>query len=171
LQKCDNAGTETAQNRAEFNAMKTTYLKMQWLAPVLGVAVVSGGLMATRTYFELEHKVRAHEALTATLERLYQDQKLSTALKSMHEGDVEGAAQNLDALLCENILRLNDELASADARTRAYVEDVFRRIALARPELAGGGAAGSDQGRSDEQAAVERILRRALGNTHTAQVK
>jgi hypothetical protein len=151
--------------------MKTICLKRQWLAPLLGVAVVGGGLMATRTYFELEHKVRAHEALTATLERLYQDQKLSTALKSLHDGDVQGAAQRLDVVLCESILRLNDELASADARTRMYIEDAFRRIALARSGIAGGEAAGPGQGYTDDQAAVERILRRALGNTHTAQVR
>ena len=151
--------------------MKTTYLKMQWLAPLLGVAVVGGGLMATRTYFELEHKVRAHEALTATLERLYQDQKLSTALKSIHDGDVKGAAQRLDVLLCESILRLDDELTSADARTRMHVEDAFRRIALARPGIAGGQTAGSGQACTEDQAAAETILRRALGSTLTAQTK
>ena len=113
--------------------MKTICLKMQWLAPLLGVAVVGGGLMATRTYFELEHKVRAHEALTATVERLYQDHKVSTALRLIHDGDTAGAAQRLDVMLCEDVLRLNDELPAADERTRMYVEDTLRRIALVRP--------------------------------------
>ena len=171
MHKCDNARAAVAQDRAEFDAMKTTYLKMQWLAPVLGVAVIGGGLMATRTYFELERKVRAHEALTATVERLYQDYKLSTALKSIHDGDVKGAAQRLDVLLCESILQLNDELASADERTRMYVEDVFRRIALARQGITGGEAAGSGQECTEDQAAAERILRKALASAQTAQAR
>ena len=133
LHKCDNAETEAAQNRAMSSVMRTTYLKTQWLAPVLGVVVVAGSMMAARTYVELEHKVRAHEALTATVERLYQDHKVSTALRLIHDGDTAGAAQRLDVMLCEDVLRLNDELPAADERTRMYVEDTLRRIALVRP--------------------------------------
>ena len=151
--------------------MKTRYLKANWLVPLVGVAVVAGGLMAATTYFDLERKVQAHEALTQTLERLYQDQRLNAALKSIHDGDVKGAAQRLDALLCGNIIRLNAGLASADARTRTYVEDAFRRIALSRPGIAGEEAAGSGQECRQDQVAVETILSRALGGTHTAQVR
>jgi hypothetical protein len=146
-------------------------MKMQWLAPVLGVVVIGGGLLAAKSYVELERNVRAHEALTATLERLYQDHKLSTALKSMHAGDVQGAARRLDALLCESILRLNEELASADARTRIYVQDTFRRIALAWPGNAGGEGGGTGEERTEDQAAAERILRKALESTQTAQAR
>lgn len=171
MQKCDNAEAEVAQNRATFDDMKTRYLKADWLVPLVGVAVVAGGLMAATTYFDLERQVQAHAALTQTLERLYQDQKLNAALKSIHDGDVQGAAQRLDTLLCANILRLNNELDSADARTRSYVKDAFRRIALARPRIAGSEAAVLDQESGNDRRAAETILSRALGSTHAAQVR
>jgi hypothetical protein len=151
--------------------MKTNELKMKWLAPVLAAAVVGAGLLGVRTYSEWEHKAQASEALSATLGQLYQDQRLSTALKSMHEGDMQGAAQSLDVLLCDNILRLDKELASADGQTRIFVEDVFRRIALARGGITSREAAGTRQEGGDDHVAVEKILRRALGSARTAQAK
>jgi len=151
--------------------MKTNELKMKWLAPVLGAVVIGGGLMGTKLYFELEHKTRAHEALTATLQQLYQDQRLSTALKSMREGDVQGAAQRLDALLCQNILRLDEESASADGKTRMYVEDAFRRIALAQSGITGGATADTEQEAGEDRAAVQKIFLRALGSVQSAQAK
>lgn len=151
--------------------MKTKYLEIDWLVPLVGIAVVAGSIVAARTYFDLERKTQADEALAQTVGRLYQDQKVNAALKSIHEGDTKGAAQRLDALLCEDILRLNRELASADARTRAFVEDALRRMALARPGIAAGAASESGQERSEDQLAAELILRKALGNTQTAQVR
>lgn len=151
--------------------MKTKYLEIDWLVPLVGIAVVVGGIVAARTYFDLERKTQADEALAQTVGRLYQDQKVNAALKLIHDGDMKGAAQRLDALLCEDILRLNRELASADARTRAFMEDALRRMALARPGIAAGAASGSGQERSEDQLAAEMILRKALGNTQTAQVR
>ena len=62
--------------------MKTRYIKMDWLIPVLGIAVVAGSLLAGTTYLNLERKIHADEAFTATLDRLYQDHQLSVALKT-----------------------------------------------------------------------------------------
>ncbi|HOX56537.1 MAG TPA: hypothetical protein P5205_06370 [Candidatus Paceibacterota bacterium] len=151
--------------------MKISYLKTEWLAPVLGAAVVAGSLMATTTYLDLERKVRANEALMQTLDRLSQDQTVCAALKSIHDGDVEGATRRLDVLLCENILKLNADLESTDVRTRTYVEDNFIRIALTRPKTAGAEATGSNPISTEDQAAAERILSKALANIHTAQAR
>ena len=151
--------------------MKTGYLKADWLAPLVGVAVVGGSLMAATTYVNLEQKSHANEALSVTLDHLYQDQKLSAALKSMHDGQVEAAGQRLDLILCQNILRLNSQLDSADPRTRAYIMDAFRRIALLRPRNGAGASGSAAQECSEDQIAAERILARALGEAQIAQTR
>ena len=129
LQKHDNAAAASMQDQTKVNHMKTRYLKIDWLIPVLGIAVVAGSLVAATTYLDLERKAQAEESFTATLDRLYEDQQLSTALKTLHDGAVDAGVQRLDLLLCGHILRTDSELASAGARTRTFVEDAFRRIA------------------------------------------
>jgi hypothetical protein len=171
LQKHDTAAAAVVQDQTKLNRMKTRYLKMNWLIPLLGIAVVVGSVVAATTYLDLERKADAEEAFTATLDRLYQDHQLSAALKAIHEGEVKKAARLLDFLLCDGILRIDSELVSADARTRAFVEDAFRRIATVRPKTVSRSAAGSTQERSDDQAAAERILSKVLAVAHTAQAK
>jgi hypothetical protein len=151
--------------------MKTRCMKVDWLVPWLGIAVVAGALMAATAYLELQRRVRASEELTATLEGLHASQILSAALKAIHDGQTDAAAQRLDLLLCGTILRFNEGLASADAQTRAYVQEGFRRIALTCPKTAAGELGASAQTFNEDQAAVEGILARALTSTHTAQVR
>jgi hypothetical protein len=143
--------------------MKTRYWKTDWLVPLAGVAVVAGCLMAATTYFRLERTAQAADALGATIDHLFEDQRLSMVLNRIHGGEVDGAAQHLDQLLCGDILRLNAGLESADAQTRAYVEDAFRRIARLRPKTGEGVAGVSTPAYSADQAAAERILALALG--------
>lgn len=151
--------------------MKTKQLKMNWLIPVLGIAVVAGSLVAGTTYRNLERETQADEALTATLDRLQQELEISSLLKTIHDGKVEGAAERLDLLLCGNILRTDSELGSADPQTRVCVQDAFRRMALLRPKTANGAGVGSTQECTDDRVAAERILSKALAVTHTAQAK
>ena len=149
--------------------MKKGNLKTDWLAPLVGITVVGGSLMAATTYVNLEQKTSDAKALTVTLDHLYQDQRLSAALRSLRGGQVETAAQRVDQLLCEDILRRNAELGSADAPTRAYVNDMFRRIALLRPKVSAGASGGAAQECTEDQIAAERILAHALGKEHIAQ--
>jgi hypothetical protein len=152
--------------------MKTSELKTDWLIPFVGIAVVAGTLVAATTYLEFERKSHAAEALAVTLDRLSHDQQLSRVLEQIHQGEVTAAAQRLDLLLCGDVVRVDAELASADAPTRAVVEDAFRRIALIRPKTAPGGAAGSAQEPSNGQVEAQRILTLALGAAaHAAQAK
>ncbi len=151
--------------------MKTNYLKTNWLALVLGVVVVGGGLVAATTSVKLERQLRAHDEFGTMLDRLYADQRLCVALKSLHEGKAEEAAQRLDQLFCESILRLDAELPSADERARAYVEDSFRRFALVRPKPVAQGTDGSAPRFSEDQAAAERILGRVAAGAHMAQIQ
>jgi hypothetical protein len=144
---------------------------MNWLIPVLGIATVAGSLMARTTLLDLERKRQAEEAFTATLDRLQMDQQLGAALKTIHDGEVGAAAERLDLLLCDNILRIDSELGSADPRTRAFVQDVFQRLALLRPKTADGAAAGSTPACTEVRAAAQRILELALARDHSAPTK
>ncbi len=146
-------------------------MTMDWVIPFVGIAVLTGGLMAGRAYFEAERETRAHEANSVMLERLFLGQKLNTALKSMRGGDVQGAARELEALFCQSILRASEELTSADAQTRMNAAEAFRRIALTWPGFARAEGAGSGEERTDNELAAERILRKALGSAQTAQVR
>jgi hypothetical protein len=153
-------------DQTSLNYMKTNIairnIKIDWLIPLLGIALVVGGLLAAVSYLDMERKVHSAEALAATLDNLYQDQKLSAVLKTIHEGDVAVAAQQLDLLLCDNILRLNSELASADDRTRTYVEDAFRRMARLRPRIPEAAPSKVVPEPTEDQVAAQRILALAM---------
>ena len=162
LQKHDTAEAAVIQNETKLNYMKTRDLRVNWLIPLLGIAMVAIGVVAGTAYLKIERRADAEEAFTATLDRLYQDNELSMALKTLHEGDAAAAARRLDLLLCEHIVRTDSELPSADARTRAFVENAFQRMALVRPRVAEAKPADPANDHSDDQIVAERILSRAL---------
>ena len=139
--------------------MKADFIRISWLIPVLGLALVAAGVMVGATYLGLERQIDSGQAFAATLDRLYQDQKLSVVLKTLHDGDVALAAQRLDILLCENILAVNSEIASADSRQQAYVQDAFVRIAQLRPKNAHTKSAAQEL--NNDQIEAERILTEA----------
>lgn len=147
--------------------MKTTF-EAKWVAPLIGVAVVGVGLLAATNYVNLEQQAAAAQAVTVTLDRLYQDQRMGAVLKAMHEGEVGAAAQRLDVLLCQDILRLNSQLSEADPSTQAFINDAFCRIAMLRPKPGVGAGSGEYM---PEQAAAERILSLAAGGGHVAQTQ
>ena len=140
--------------------MKTKYLKMNWLILLVGMVLVAAGFAAGTTYLDLARKIHSDEVFSATLDRIYQSQRLSAVLKTLHDGDVATAAQRLDLLLCDNILIINSELASADDLKRAYVKDAFRKIARLRPTNAGT-TAGATQELNNDQIEAEKILAQA----------
>jgi hypothetical protein len=147
--------------------MKMNYSKMNRLIPLLGIALVAGGVMAAATYLDLERKICAGEAFGATIDRLCADEKLSAVLKTLKEGDVSAAVQRLDLLLCDDILAVNSRLASADNTERAYAQDMFVRIARMRPrnsEI----TLNAVQELSNDQIEAERILSEACAGTNPA---
>jgi len=140
--------------------MKIGNLKLSWLIPVVGIALFAAGVLAGRTYLDLERKTYSGQAFSATLDRLCQSQRLSAALETLHDGDGASAAQQLDLLLCENILIINSELASTNDRERAYVRDIFARIAHQRPKNSDA-SAGNAQKLNNDRIEAEKILTRA----------
>jgi hypothetical protein len=146
-------------------------LRSNLFAPVVGIALVAGIVLAATTYQELERKARVEDAYAATLDRLYHDVVLSVALQKMRAGQAEAAAGRLDQLLCADIVLSDSELANADAREQEAGREAFRRIALIRPKLAAGSPGESAQDCTEQQIAAERILRNALGAAVNAKAK
>ena len=151
--------------------MKTRRLRLDWLIPVLGIAAVVGGMMAATTYVRLEKDTQSAQSLANTLEHLYQDQTISLALRKIHAGEVAAAAQQVDVLLCDNVLQLNADLGSADAQTRAYVGHGFRRIERVRPKTPEAAASGAIPPTTMDQAEAQRILALAVGSQQMAESK
>ena len=137
--------------------MKTIYFKVRWLLPVLGIALVGGGLAGATAYVSLQRRLQSAEALGVTLERLRLQQQLSLVLKSLHNGELNAAAQRLDVMLCDSVLLVNSELASADDSRRACVQDAFARVARLRPRNSDA-LAGATRELYNEQIEAERIL-------------
>jgi hypothetical protein len=160
LQGQDNSEPTVFHQQTEVNAMKKKYIRIDRLIPWLGIALAAAGFAAAATYLDLDRKVHSGEAYTATLDRLYQAQTLSAALKTLHDGDPGTAAQRLDLLLCDNILNINSELSSADDRQRAYVQDAFTRIARRRPKESNA-TAGDAQAPGNDRTEAEKILAQA----------
>jgi hypothetical protein len=171
LQKHDNMEAAVIRNQTKLSCMKTNYLKMNWLIPTLGIAVVAGTYLAANTYLDLARKVEAEQAFVVTVDRVFQAQQLSSVLKTIQEGEVKGATRRLDILLCNQILRLDSDRASSDARTQALVEMAFQKIAAGRPKSGSGPVTGSVQKDDDAQAAAEKILTVNLASARGTQMK
>ena len=107
LQKHDKAAVDGVHAERTSSCMKTRYRRLEWLIPVLGIGLVVGGMMAATTYVRLERDTQSAQSLANTLEHLYQDQTISLALRKIRAGEVAAAAQQLDVLLCDDVLQLN----------------------------------------------------------------
>ena len=151
--------------------MKTSSFRLDWLFPLLGIALLAGFMLGATTYRKLERQVDAEVAFMPMIDRLCQDHTVSLALESLRAGQVDQAARHLDLLLCWDILRADAELASADARTRAWKEDMFRRIARARAKNADGADAGGTLEPVAARQEAQKILDLALKNDHSSLAK
>ena len=142
--------------------MKTMLAKTDWIMAGLGIVVVAGALMLTRNYAKLEGWAGDLENQDRVVTGLYRDHELTMALKQIRQGDVKDATRRLEALVCNDVLRLNEELNSVDAGTRLFIENGFRRMAMARSPVEG-------QVVTETQAAADRILSGFLKAPQTAQ--
>jgi hypothetical protein len=142
--------------------MNIRCFKIEWLIPLLGIGLIASFLVAANAYRGLERQVNAEGDFLLTLDRLRHDHTLSLALRSLQEGEVDKAAHRLDLLLCWDILRADAELASADSRTRVWVDNVLRRIARVWPKTVEVSAATLPPDTSGIRADAERVLERVL---------
>jgi hypothetical protein len=140
--------------------MKTDSMRINWMLPVVGIVLTAYALMAAAPYLGIKRFNHAGRDLGGTLDRLYQDQKLSAALKEIHKGDVDTAAQRLDMMLCSDIVRVNSQLGSASDAEKVFVRGVFAKIARVRPKNSET-PAGAAPALTRDQLEAERILQEA----------
>jgi hypothetical protein len=148
-------------NQLKANRMKTNGMKLNWLIPIMGIALVAGGLLAAATYLKLEHEDHAAQESIARMQRLQRDLQLCAVLRTIRDGDMNSAARDLDLWLCSDIVALNSQLASVDAGDRSLIRNAFARFALIRPASAELLTEEGHELRSD-QVEAETILARAL---------
>jgi hypothetical protein len=140
--------------------MKTGYIKMNWLIPSLGIALVAVGVIAAATYLDLERQNHSAEVSMARMARLHQDLQLCGVLRTIQAGDVSSAARQLDLLVCNDIVAVNSQLASADPEDCKFIRNAFVRFALIRPRSAALLTDATQELRSD-QIEAETILAQA----------
>jgi hypothetical protein len=140
--------------------MKDKNINIKWLIPSLGIALVAGGLMGAAINSKLEQEAHFGEGDRGALERLRLEDGICCGLRALHAGDVNSAAQQLDRVLCEDILLLSSELASLEVVDRAFMKNAFARFSTVRPTCAALQARTSQQPNDDEVKA-ERLLAEA----------
>jgi hypothetical protein len=140
--------------------MKAKWIRINWAIPVVGIALLAGGVIAAGTYLSVERKIQGCEAFSVTLDRLYAGERLSSVLKTFQEGDASAARQRVDLLLCSEVLAANSRLASATDAERVYAQHIFAQIARKRPKTLVT-TTGATQEVSGDQIEATRILTEA----------
>jgi hypothetical protein len=142
--------------------MEIKSCKARGLFVALAIAALGGGYLEVRSLRETQNSMRSEEAFSAILDRLAQVRQINASLKWLEAGDVDEAAQHLNLLLSENIVRANSQLAFADARARFFVQRAFGKMALYQPTPSGRSLDVAAPGRSDDEREAQRILALAV---------
>ncbi|HVM46965.1 MAG TPA: hypothetical protein VMU04_03010 [Candidatus Acidoferrum sp.] len=151
--------------------MNRKYIRIDWLVPVAGAAIVLAGMIGAASYIGLERQVESSQTLAVTLDRLHADQTLSLALRKIQDGRVAEATRQLDVFLCDDVLQLDTQMAAADELTQAFVKDAFRRIARTRPAVQEPPAGAQASDVMSDQIAAQRVLALALVDRPGAAAK
>jgi hypothetical protein len=143
--------------------MKTNVFKVDWLIPVLGLALVGGGYALTKSYLGLQAEIRAEEQLMVTINRLAEDCRLTQVLLEAQDTGCTVTARSLDELLSANIAAVSSELTSADPQAQAIAEACFKHIARRRSQNSPM-AANLPAGRGDLPLAAPRVPEQTLAS-------
>jgi hypothetical protein len=146
------------------NHMKTRVFRIDWLIPVLGIALVGGGYFPMKSYLGLQEQIRSWEQLEATMDRLLECCDLSRVMVQAQSGGCASTARSLYELVAANLATESAGLASADPDARAVVERVAEYIDRRRsesPPMAGDGSAAG----SGYEVAGQRSLTQTLTQT------
>ena len=125
--------------------MKTGTFRIDWLIPVLGIALVGGGYFPVKSYLGLQEQIRSCERFEATTDRLWEYCDLGRVMVQAQSGGCASTARSLYELVAANLATESAGLAPADSDTRVLVERVAEYIDRRRPEsppMAGDGSAG-----------------------------
>jgi hypothetical protein len=144
------------------NQMKTRTFRIEWLFPVLGIALVGGGYFPMKSYLRLQEQIRSGERVKATADRLLDTCAVSRVMVQAQSGGCASTARRLDELAAANLATESAGLTSADPEARALVELVAKYIDRRRSESPPA-AGGESAGRSGYEVAGQRILTPTLG--------
>jgi hypothetical protein len=108
--------------------MKTQSFKLNWLSPVLGIALVGSGYALARSYLGYEEEMRAQTQSGATVDRLLETCHLGRARAGFYNTECEVQAARLDELLAANVTSIKVELPSVDRQTQALAESCFKQL-------------------------------------------
>jgi hypothetical protein len=134
----------------ESRGMNTNALRMNWLIPALGVALVGGGYALAKAYIRIEEESRSASQSGTVVDCLLQDYKLNHVLKQLQGGGCTAPAARLEALLAIDRTAIESQLGSVDPRTRALAAACFDTAGRPRArssEMAAGLMAGADGAR------------------------
>jgi hypothetical protein len=143
--------------------MKTRTFRVDWLIPVLGIALVGGGYFPMKSYLGLQKQIRSGEEFMATVDRLWEDCDLSLIMAQAQYSGCAVAGRSMDELLRAHFAGDRLRFASADPHARAVVQIVSEFIDRRRsesPPMAGDGSAGG----KDHEVAGQLILAETLGS-------
>jgi hypothetical protein len=141
--------------------MNTRTFRIDWLIPVLGIALVGGAYFPMKSYREYQEQIRYGEQSIATWDHLWEMVDLSQIMGQAQAGGCAMTALSLDGLLSASLWTESDQLPPADTNDRVLVEAVARFIDRRRPDstpMAGGVRAGG----SEREVAGQRILTQTL---------
>ena len=128
---------------------------------VFAAAILLDAVSTGVGYRNAQRQTRADEKLATLLDRLYYDQRVSSALKLLQKGDTAAAARMLDVTLCTDVVRIDSETALADSRTRESVLHCLGQIGRTRPELSDPGTEENDVAPTEYQLIAQNILAQA----------
>jgi hypothetical protein len=145
--------------------MKANVFRVDWLIPVLGLALVGGGYALTKSYLGFKEEIRSEEQLVVIADHLLEDCRLSRILMQAQDSGCAATARSLDELLAANIVAVNSELTSAGTRGRALAEACFQHIARQRSQNSPA-AADWPAGRSDRQLVAPVVFGQELASAY-----
>ena len=143
--------------------MKTNILRINWLIPALGIALVGGGYPLAKSYLELNEEIRSGSQSGAIVDCLLEDYNLNRVLMQLQNGGCAIPARRLEELLSADIATVNSQLASVDPRTQSIAEACFDLMARQRSQNSPVGA-GLPAGSSGREIAAQGILIQAMAS-------
>jgi len=108
--------------------MRTQYSKLNWLSPVLGIALVGGGYVLARSYAGYDEQIRSQTQSGATVDRLLETCHLGRARAGFYNTECAAQADRLDELLSADVAGIKADLPAVDPQTQALAESCFKHL-------------------------------------------
>ena len=114
--------------------MKASVFRVDWLIPVLGIALVGAAYCLMKSYAGYEQEFRSANQTMAICDRLVEDCNLTRSLVQAQNDGCAATSRGLDALLCSDMATVKADAASADPRTQRIVQACYDYLDRRRSE-------------------------------------